>query len=92
MGRRICEAPPFGLSPPTAGYGRLDKSAVVRSLPQPTLVLMGRDDLLVPIINGQILARLIPGARLQIIDDGHLFFVTQPQATAPILERFLSNE
>jgi len=64
----------------------------LRSLPQPTLVLMGRDDLLVPIINGQILARLIPGARLQIIDDGHLFFVTQPQATAPILERFLSNE
>ena len=36
-------------------------------------------------------ARLIPGARLRIIDDGHLFFLTQPQQTAAILERFLSD-
>ncbi len=39
----------------------------------------------------EILARLIPGARLRIIDDGHLFFLTQPQQTAAILERFLSD-
>jgi hypothetical protein len=31
---------------------------------------MGRDDPLVP-VNGRILARLIPNARLQMIDDGH---------------------
>ena len=30
------------------------------SLPQPTLVLMGRDDPLVPVINGRVLARLYP--------------------------------
>jgi hypothetical protein len=52
---------------------------------------MGRDDPLVPVINGQILARLIPGARLQIIEDGHLFFLTQPQQTAAILEHFLAE-
>src|SRR5258708_36507194 len=48
------------------------------SLPQPTLVLMGRDDPLVPPINGQIMASLIPNAELRMIDDGHLFIVTLP--------------
>ena len=32
----------------------------LRTLRQPTLVLMGRDDPLVPVANGRILARLIP--------------------------------
>ena len=61
------------------------------SLRQPTLVLMGRDDPLVPPINGRILARLIPDARLQMIDDGHLFMVTRPIETAMAIEAFLSD-
>src|SRR5215467_7196620 len=48
----------------------------LRCLPQPTLVLAGTDDPLVPVVNGHILASLIPDARLVIIDDGHLFLVT----------------
>jgi poly(3-hydroxyalkanoate) depolymerase len=61
------------------------------SLKQPTLVLMGRDDPLVPPINGRILARLIPNARLQMVDDGHLFMVTRPGETAATIEAFLSD-
>jgi len=61
------------------------------TLPQPTLVLMGRDDPLVPVVNGRILARLIPNARLEIIDDGHLFMVTRAQETAVRIEKFLSD-
>jgi poly(3-hydroxyalkanoate) depolymerase len=61
------------------------------SLRQPTLVLMGRDDPLVPPLNGRILARLIPNARLQMIDDGHLFMVTRPVETATTIEAFLSE-
>jgi poly(3-hydroxyalkanoate) depolymerase len=60
------------------------------TLRQPTLILMGRDDPLVPITNGRILARLIPNAQLEMIDDGHLFMVTQPQETATRIEKFLS--
>lgn len=63
----------------------------LRSLQQPTLVLMGQDDPLVPPINGRILARLIPKARLQMIDDGHLFMVTRPVETARIIEAFLAE-
>jgi poly(3-hydroxyalkanoate) depolymerase len=62
------------------------------SLPQPTLVLMGSDDPLVPVINGRILMQLIPNARLRLIDDGHLFMVTRPEETAAIIEAFLAEE
>ena len=62
------------------------------SLRQPTLVLMGRDDPLVPPVNGRILARLIPNARLQMIDDGHLFMVTRPAETAETIEAFLKEQ
>ena len=61
------------------------------TLRQPTLVLMGRDDPLVPIVNGRILARLISKARLEIIDDGHLFMVMRPRETAERIEKFLSE-
>jgi hypothetical protein len=61
------------------------------SLPQPTLVLMGRDDPLVPPINGHILAALIPNAELRMIDDGHLFIVTRPAETAGLIEAFLTD-
>jgi poly(3-hydroxyalkanoate) depolymerase len=61
------------------------------SLPQPTLVLMGRDDPLVPPINGHILKALIPNAELQMIDDGHLFIVTEPKQTAGLIEAFLAD-
>jgi pimeloyl-ACP methyl ester carboxylesterase len=62
------------------------------SLPQPTLILMGGDDPLVPVINGRILERLIPKAKLRMIDDGHLFMVTRPAETAAIIEEFLGDE
>ena len=61
------------------------------SLPQPTLVLMGRDDPLVPPVNGHILAGLIPNAELRMIDDGHLFIVTLPGETATLIEAFLAD-
>jgi poly(3-hydroxyalkanoate) depolymerase len=61
------------------------------SLPQQTLVLMGRDDPLVPPSNGHILAGLIPNAELRMIDDGHLFIVTRPVETAALIEAFLAG-
>ena len=63
----------------------------LRSLRQPTLILMGQDDPLVPPINGRILAWLIPNARLQMIDDGHLFMLTRPVETARMIEAFLAE-
>ncbi len=62
----------------------------LRLLVQPTLVMAGTDDPLVPVANGRILARLIPHARLVTIDDGHLFLVTSAGKSAAIISEFLS--
>ena len=62
----------------------------LRLLPQPTLVMAGTDDPLVPVVNGRILATLIPDARLATIDDGHLFLVTSATESAAMISKFLS--
>jgi poly(3-hydroxyalkanoate) depolymerase len=62
----------------------------LRLLPQPTLVMAGTDDPLVPVINGKILAKLIPDARLVTLDDGHLFLVTSAERSARLISEFLT--
>ena len=50
-----------------------------------------REDRAVNRFEGRVLARLIPYARLETIDDGHLFMVTRPDETAAIIEAFLAE-
>jgi poly(3-hydroxyalkanoate) depolymerase len=61
----------------------------LRTLKQPTLVVMGHDDPIVPLVNGRILTRLIPDARLEVMNCGHLFIVTLPAETAAIFRQFI---
>jgi poly(3-hydroxyalkanoate) depolymerase len=56
---------------------------------QPTLVLAGRDDPLVPLANARWLARLLPRGRLEVMDCGHLFLVTRASETARLIQHFL---
>lgn len=64
----------------------------LRSLRQPTLVMHGTDDPIVPLVNAKLLAALIRGARLHLIDDGHLFIVTRAREIAPVVRGFLAGE
>ena len=57
-----------------------------------TLVLMGEQDRIVPMINGKFLARLIPRARLETVPGGHLFLVSQPDHVFPKITAFLSED
>jgi poly(3-hydroxyalkanoate) depolymerase len=61
----------------------------LRSLAQPTLVMAGTDDPIVPLANGRILAKLIPNARMVTIDDGHLFLITNARQSANLVSEFL---
>lgn len=70
----------------TFGWTSLPWLAYIR---QPTLVMAGRDDPLVPMVNGRILAHLIPDARLVTVDDGHLFLVTSAAESARLVSEFL---
>ena len=58
---------------------------------QPTLIVSGTDDPLIPVANARLLASLIPNARLELVDDGHLFIVTDPKGSAALIEDFLSQ-
>jgi poly(3-hydroxyalkanoate) depolymerase len=65
----------------------------LRTLQQPTLVLAGDDDPIVPLINGRILARCIPRAQLHVIaGGGHLFLLEQPAEIARLIATFLHSE
>jgi len=59
------------------------------ALRQPTLVLTGDDDPLIPTINGRLLATLIPNARLHVYRGGHLELVADPGLLVPVIEEFL---
>jgi poly(3-hydroxyalkanoate) depolymerase len=61
-------------------------------LSQPTLVMAGTDDPIVPLANAHILAKLIPDARLVTIDDGHLFLLTSADHSARLVANFLRQE
>jgi poly(3-hydroxyalkanoate) depolymerase len=60
------------------------------TLRQPTMVMMGTDDPIVPVANGRLLASLIPHGRLVTVPDGHLFLETSARECAPIVADFLS--
>jgi 3-oxoadipate enol-lactonase len=56
----------------------------------PTLVLVGSEDVLVPPENSRILAERIPHARLQVIErGGHQFLIEQPDAFNRAVLEFL---
>lgn len=62
------------------------------SLRQPTLVMHGNDDPIVPLVNAKILAARIPNAGLHVIDDGHLFLISRAREVAPVIRKFLAGD
>lgn len=59
------------------------------ALKQPTLVLHGTDDPIIPLINARIMAARIPQGRLHVFDDGHLFLLTRADEVSEMLHEFL---
>jgi len=62
----------------------------LRKLQQPTLILHGDDDPLVPLVNARIMHRLITHAKLYIFHDGHLGLATSAQELAQVVDQFLA--
>lgn len=61
----------------------------LRLLRQPTLVMGGDDDPIIPAANPRLQARLIPRARLHLYEGGHLDIVTEAETLVPVVEEFL---
>lgn len=70
------------------GWTSIPFSRLIR---QPSLILTGDDDPVIPPLNGKLLKALIPHARLHIFHDGHLGLLTSAEELAPIVEDFLDQ-
>jgi pimeloyl-ACP methyl ester carboxylesterase len=65
---------------------RHDTSTRLGALNMPTLVVHGTEDRIIPVENGRMVAGLIPGSRLEILQDiGHLFFWELPERSAELV-------
>jgi pimeloyl-ACP methyl ester carboxylesterase len=63
-----------------------DTSARLPSIALPTLVIHGDEDLMLPVQNGRMIAGLIPGARLEVLEGvGHMFWWEEPARSADLL-------
>jgi poly(3-hydroxyalkanoate) depolymerase len=60
-------------------------------LRQPTLVLSGDDDPIIPLANARLMRKLIPGAQLHVFHGGHLGLVTEAPQLAPVVSQFLAT-
>jgi poly(3-hydroxyalkanoate) depolymerase len=72
-----------------AGWTSLPLLPLVR---QPTLILAGDDDPIIPVINARVMAALIPGARLHVYHGGHVELVLRPDLLAPLITEFLNEQ
>ncbi|MDP2711517.1 MAG: alpha/beta fold hydrolase [Solirubrobacteraceae bacterium] len=63
-----------------------DASGRLAEVTAPTLVIHGTEDRLMESVNGELIARLIPGARLELLEgSGHMFFWEQPERSAELV-------
>lgn len=59
-------------------------------LRQPTLILAGDDDPVIPLVNARVMTQLIPDSRLHVFNDGHLFLVSAAEEAGRIVRDFLN--
>jgi poly(3-hydroxyalkanoate) depolymerase len=75
----------------TAGLG-WTSAPFLPLVSQPTLIMSGADDPIIPLANAWLMRRLIPDARLHIFPGGHLGLVTEASQLAPVVSEFLTAE
>ncbi len=70
--------------------GRIDSRPHLAAIRCPTLVVAGREDAIMPVAWLEELARGIPGARLEVIEDsGHMSSLEQPEKVTALLAEWL---
>jgi poly(3-hydroxyalkanoate) depolymerase len=70
-----------------AGWSSLPFLPLLR---QPTLVLAGDDDPIIPVVNARMIARLVPNSQLHVYPGGHLGVLTESDVLVTVIEEFLS--
>ena len=71
------------------GWSSLPALPLIR---QPTLILAGNDDPIIPLANARIMRAWLPNATLYVYDDGHLGLLTSADELGPLVSRFLTSQ
>jgi poly(3-hydroxyalkanoate) depolymerase len=59
---------------------------------QPALIIAGDDDPIIPLANARIMTRLMPAARLRVVEGGgHLFLIDEPESVIADIQAFLED-
>ena len=90
--RAMCDrvGPAVFVQQMTALLNRRDSRDMLGDIRVPTMVVCGRQDMGTPLEVSEEIARMIPGARLCIVEDcGHLSTIEQPQAVTALLRDWL---
>ncbi len=62
----------------------------LRHLRQPTLIIQGEDDPMVPNINARLMAWLIPDSQLKFVDCGHMLILTRVPELSRLIRNFMA--
>ena len=90
----------FGRARPVAFRGYLFQLMALMSwtslpvlpfIAAPTLVLAGRRDPVIPVVNAHLMGTLIPRATVHLHQGGHVGILTRPHELGPVLEDFLDG-
>ena len=68
-----------------------DARSDLAAVRMPTLVLLGRSDRLVPLADGEELARALPDGRVRVLEAGHVPMVERPDEFSRELLGFLAE-
>jgi pimeloyl-ACP methyl ester carboxylesterase len=89
---RMCEVRPAVLHGDFLACAAFDVTQQLEKIDRPVLIVCGAEDRLTPPRFSQLLAGLIPNARLEFISQaGHMVMLEQPQAVACWLMPFLGS-
>ena len=67
-----------------------DLAPLLPGINVPTLLIWGKNDTETPVADGYTMQKLIPGARLEVLDNaGHFAFLNHPEKFSALLKEFL---
>jgi poly(3-hydroxyalkanoate) depolymerase len=84
------------VGPPSGYLYQLTAGAGWTSFPflpwlrQPTLIVAGDDDPIIPLVNARLMRLLIPKSQLHVYHGGHLGLVSEAAELAPVVDDFLA--
>lgn len=66
-----------------------DLSGSAQKIDTPTLLIWGKNDAAAPLSDGERLVRLIPQAKLEVLDGGHFIHHERPEEVASLIRNFI---